>query len=83
MVSTVKFNSFKDLDPFLRRPFNTLVLFVLYMVLLLSDPPVMVFVSIAAYVVSGPVGELVGALKRRRSGNQSQGGRPEDVDDPD
>jgi CDP-diacylglycerol--serine O-phosphatidyltransferase len=83
MVSTVKFNSFKDLDPFLRRPFNTLVLFVLYMVLLLSDPPVMVFVSIAAYVVSGPVGELVGAIKRRRSGNQSRGGRSEDGNDAD
>jgi CDP-diacylglycerol--serine O-phosphatidyltransferase len=83
MVSTVKFNSFKDLDPFLRRPFNTLVLFVLYMVILLSDPPVMVFLSIAAYVLSGPAGHLLGALRRRRSGNQSQGGRTEDGDDAD
>jgi CDP-diacylglycerol--serine O-phosphatidyltransferase len=79
MVSTVKFNSFKDLDPFLRRPFNTLVLFVLFLVLLMTDPPVMIFLSIAAYVVSGPVGEVVGALRRRRSGHHpKEGGRDEE-----
>lgn len=67
MISTVKYNSFKDLDPFLRRPFNTLVVFIFLALLLLAEPQVMIFVFIAAYTVSGPVGELVGALRRRHA----------------
>jgi len=38
MVSTVKFNSFKDLEPLRRRPFNTLVVFV-FLALLLATAP--------------------------------------------
>jgi CDP-diacylglycerol--serine O-phosphatidyltransferase len=68
MVSTVKFNSFKDLDPLLKRPFNTLVVFVLLMVLLLNEPQLMIFLLISAYVVSGPVGEVVRLVRG--------GGRP-------
>jgi len=67
MVSTVKFNSFKDLEPFRRRPFNTLVVFVFLALLLAAEPQVMVFVFAAGYVVSGPVGEVIGAVRRRRA----------------
>ena len=68
MVSTVKFNSFKDLEPFRRRPFNTLVVFVFLALLLAAEPQVMIFVFAASYILSGPVGEVVGAFRRRRRG---------------
>lgn len=66
MVSTVKFNSFKDLEPFRRRPFNTLVVFVFLALLLAAEPQVMIFIFISVYVVSGPAGEVVDAVRRRR-----------------
>jgi CDP-diacylglycerol--serine O-phosphatidyltransferase len=64
MVSTVKFNSFKDLDPFLKRPFNTLVVFIFGTLLLFSEPQIMIFFAIAGYVISGPIGEILGRLRR-------------------
>ncbi|HZW35845.1 MAG TPA: CDP-diacylglycerol--serine O-phosphatidyltransferase [Candidatus Deferrimicrobiaceae bacterium] len=66
MVSTVKYNSFKDLEAFRRRPFNTLVVFIFLALLLAAEPQVMIFLFTAAYVVSGPIGELVDAIRRRR-----------------
>ncbi len=66
MVSTVKFNSFKDLEPFRRRPFNTLVVFIFIALLLAAEPQVMIFLFSSAYIVSGPVGEVVRALRGRR-----------------
>ncbi len=67
MVSTVKFNSFKDLEPLRRRPFNTLVVFVFLALLLAAEPQVMSFVFVTSYIVSGPVGEVVDAIRRRRT----------------
>ena len=67
MVSTIQFNSFKDLEPFRRRPFNTLVVFVFLAMLLAAEPQVMIFVFISAYIISGPVGEVVGLVRRRRA----------------
>lgn len=66
MVSTVKFNSFKDLEPFRRRPFNTLVVFVFLALLLAAEPQVMIFVFATVYVLSGPVGEVADTIRRRR-----------------
>ena len=64
MVSTVKFNNFKELNPFLKRPFNTLVIFIFSMLLLISEPQIMIFLAITGYVVSGPIGELFTRLRR-------------------
>jgi CDP-diacylglycerol--serine O-phosphatidyltransferase len=66
MVSTVKYNSFKDLEGFRRRPFNTLVVFIFLALLMAAEPQVMIFLFTSAYVVSGPIGELVGMIRRRR-----------------
>jgi CDP-diacylglycerol--serine O-phosphatidyltransferase len=65
MVSTVKFNSFKDLEPFRRRPFNTLVVFVFLALLLAMEPQVMIFLLTSGYIVSGPVGEIVQMVRQR------------------
>ncbi|MCL5884327.1 MAG: CDP-diacylglycerol--serine O-phosphatidyltransferase [Deltaproteobacteria bacterium] len=66
MVSTVRYNSFKDLEPFRRRPFNTLVVFIFLALLLLAEPQVMTFALVSAYVVSGPIGEVVRAVRGER-----------------
>ncbi|MGE5248091.1 MAG: CDP-diacylglycerol--serine O-phosphatidyltransferase [Verrucomicrobiota bacterium] len=72
MVSTVRFNSFKDLEPLRRRPFNTLVVFIFLAILLAAEPQVMLFVLISAYIVSGPLGELFRRLRRRGAGEESR-----------
>ncbi len=72
MVSTVRFNSFKDLEPFRRRPFNTLVVFIFLFILLVAEPQVMLFVLISAYIVSGPLGELFRRLRRRGAGEEGR-----------
>jgi CDP-diacylglycerol--serine O-phosphatidyltransferase len=74
MVSTIRFNSFKDLEPFRRRPFNTLVVFIFLAMLLAAEPQVMLFTLISAYVVSGPLGEIFRVLRRR--GAKGESGKP-------
>lgn len=76
MISTVRFNSFKDLEPFRRRPFNTLVVFIFVALLLAAEPQVMIFMFVTAYVLSGPAGELVSAIRRRREKNAEREKRP-------
>jgi len=66
MVSTVRYNSFKDLEAFRKRPFNTLVVFIFLALLLAAEPQVMIFLFSGAYVVSGPIGELIAAIRSRR-----------------
>jgi len=72
MVSTIRFNSFKDLEPFRRRPFNTLVVFVFLAILLAMEPQVMIFLLTTGYIVSGPVGEIVQTLRRKNKTDESE-----------
>jgi CDP-diacylglycerol--serine O-phosphatidyltransferase len=72
MVSTIRFNSFKDLEPFRRRPFNTLVVFVFLAILLAMEPQVMTFLLISGYIVSGPVGEIVRLVRRKDKTEESE-----------
>jgi CDP-diacylglycerol--serine O-phosphatidyltransferase len=80
MVSTIKFYAFKDLEPFRRRPFNTLVVFVFLALLVAAEPRVMIFVFGCLYIVSGPVGEVVAMIRRRRRKHVE---REKPVDGPD
>ncbi len=66
MISTVKYSNFKDLEPFRRRPFNTLVVFIFLALLMAAEPQVMIFLFVSAYIVSGPLGEVVRALRGKR-----------------
>jgi len=65
MVSTIRYNSFKDFDFRKRRPFNVLVALILLIVLLLGEPEIMLFSAAAIYTLSGPVSYLY--LLRRRN----------------
>ena len=80
MVSTIKFNAFKDLEPFRRRPFNTLVVFIFLAMLLAAEPQVMIFIFASSYIVSGPVGEVVEMIRRRRR-KHVEGEKPAHGDD--
>jgi len=55
MVSTVKFVSFKNLDYFRKKSFNSLVAGVLLFVVIAANPYIMGFVVMLCYVLSGPL----------------------------
>ncbi len=76
MISTVQYTSFKDLEPFRRRPFNTLVVFIFLALLLAAEPQVMIFLFVTGYILSGPAGELAGAVRRRRAKIREKGKSP-------
>lgn len=58
MVSGIGYQSFKDMEVVRRKPFQTLVLCVLLLVVILANPPVTLFLLSMVYVLSGPVGLL-------------------------
>ncbi len=63
MVSNIPYRSFKDTALVRRRPFQTLVASVLLLVVILLHPPVTLFAMAVTYVLSGPVGLLLGRGK--------------------
>jgi CDP-diacylglycerol--serine O-phosphatidyltransferase len=64
MVSNVRYRSFKDLDLRGRVPFVAIFALPLVIVLIVQDPPQVLFFASAAYAVSGPIGWL---MRLRRS----------------
>ncbi len=56
MVSGIRYQSFKDMEVVRERPFQSLVLCVLLLVVVLANPPVTLFLLCSAYVLSGPLG---------------------------
>jgi CDP-diacylglycerol--serine O-phosphatidyltransferase len=58
MVSTVPYRSFKDLDLKGGRSFQALVCFIILALLVISNPPVMLFLIAMLYVTSGPIEAL-------------------------
>jgi CDP-diacylglycerol---serine O-phosphatidyltransferase len=69
MVSNVRYRSFKDLDLRGRVPFVAILALPLAFVLVVLDPPQVLFAVSAAYAVSGPIGWL---LRLRRSEGRLQ-----------
>lgn len=66
MVASVRFYSFKELALRKRVPFVALLLLVLGILLLVSEPPLMLFVLFVLYGLSGYVGALWLWLRRWR-----------------
>jgi CDP-diacylglycerol---serine O-phosphatidyltransferase len=66
MVSTVKYNSFKDLQLARRKPFNALIIVVLLIVFVVSEPRIMLFALCFAYVLSGPTTLIVHLLRKSK-----------------
>jgi len=67
MVSTVKFNSFKDLQLARRKPFNAVIVVLLLIFFIVSAPQIMLFSLCFAYVLSGPTTQLVHMFKKRQT----------------
>ena len=67
MVSTVKYNSFKDLQLARRKPFNALIIVVLLIVFVVSEPRIMLFSLCFAYVLSGPTTLVVHMLRKSKT----------------
>lgn len=65
-VSTFRYRSFKDLDLRHRVPFIVILALVLVLVLIATNPPVVLCVIGFLYVISGPVGSLLAIRKRRQ-----------------
>jgi len=71
MVSTIPYFSFKSLDPFKKRPFNSLVAALLILVVVAAEPHIMIFVLMLGYVLSGPVGLLVSKMRPKEAESES------------
>lgn len=69
MVSNVRYNSFKDFNIRDRVPFRYILFMVIGFVLIMLDPPRVLFLGFLAYALSGPVM----ALRRRRRVRSDRG----------
>jgi CDP-diacylglycerol--serine O-phosphatidyltransferase len=55
MVSTIDYLSLKKFELKKQRPFNVLVSIILFLIVIAYKPKIMLFLILAAYVVSGPL----------------------------
>ncbi|VAW92110.1 CDP-diacylglycerol--serine O-phosphatidyltransferase [hydrothermal vent metagenome] len=65
MVSNFRYHSFKGIDLRGKVPFITMLVFVLVIVLVTYDPPIVLFTVFFGYALSGPILTLVELRKRR------------------
>lgn len=65
MMSNFRYHSFKGIDLRGKVPFITMLVFVLVIVLVTYDPPIVLFVVFFGYALSGPVMTLVQLRERR------------------
>jgi CDP-diacylglycerol--serine O-phosphatidyltransferase len=59
MVSTFRYWSFKDADVVRRRPVQTLLVVILAVMIVATNPEWFLFLAFLGYVVSGPIGRLI------------------------
>lgn len=71
MVSNVRYHSFKDFNIRERVPFRYILFMVIAFVLIMLDPPRVLFLGFFAYALSGPIL----ALRRRRRIRADRNGR--------
>jgi len=65
MISTIRYVSFKSLDYFRKKSFNSLVIGLLLLVVIAAKPHIMSFLVSFVYVLSGPVAFLARIVRRR------------------
>ncbi len=73
MVSTIPYASFKNLKLHRRQPLWTLMIGILFLMVLIAEYQLVIFLSVSVYVASGPLGwswdELAG--RRRTRGDEA------------
>ncbi|MFZ4858753.1 MAG: CDP-diacylglycerol--serine O-phosphatidyltransferase [Desulfuromonadaceae bacterium] len=65
-VSNFKYNSFKDPAFIKRQPFGFLLLAVVLLIVVVSEPVVMTFSILLLYILSGPIDYIISWPRRRR-----------------
>jgi CDP-diacylglycerol--serine O-phosphatidyltransferase len=65
MVSNVRFASFKEMRWFQQHPFSGMVVLILSIMVIATEPSVTLFVLLMSYVLSGPVSLFVRSLRSR------------------
>ena len=65
MVSSIHYRSFKDIDLKSRKPFNAVIVVILLICILASEPQIMLFVIGIVYVCSGPCEHFSSRLRKR------------------
>jgi CDP-diacylglycerol---serine O-phosphatidyltransferase len=70
MVSTIRFQSFKQFDFRSRKPFNAVILAILLIYIVASEPQIMLFAMGLTYVLSGPLGYGLYMIKKSRTRGQ-------------
>lgn len=66
MVSNVKFNSFKDMDPIKRKPFSVLILAILISILIVAKHELTLFILFLGYALSGPLSYFYNKNKQQK-----------------
>lgn len=67
MVSSIPFDSFKELEVVKGRPLPVLFVLVLLVTVVAAKPSVMLFIIFTLYVLSGPVRYVIRALRRTKT----------------
>jgi CDP-diacylglycerol--serine O-phosphatidyltransferase len=65
MVSNIRYSTFKELDLAKRQSFSRLIIIVLSVVVVITEPVIMLSVFALFYIASGPVGMLFAWHKKR------------------
>ena len=65
MVSNIRYHSFKQFDLKGKVPFVSVFLFILVLILIASEPPLVLFTVVSLYGLSGPVLTLIQIRNRR------------------
>ena len=77
MVSNLRYHSFKEVDFRGRVPFVTLVVIALVAAVILTDPPLILFLVFFVYALSGPLVTFRGLRRRRLQRRQERSARDE------
>jgi CDP-diacylglycerol--serine O-phosphatidyltransferase len=65
MVSTIRYQSFKELGLAKRKPFSIFIFVVLSMIVIVMEPVIVLFVFALAYVCSGPAAMVIPWRKKK------------------
>ncbi len=65
MVSNIRYFSFKELDLARRKPFSIFMFVILSIIVIVMEPVIVLFVSVLAYICSGPVNMIMSWRKKR------------------
>jgi len=81
MVSSLRYRSFKNLDLMSRKPVNAVVVIILLICVIASEPQIMLFIIGVIYFFSGPVDFII-EYKRTKQKSNKKLLYVEDSDDP-